>query len=122
MLSQDGRRAWAFLALLGGSGVFTLFAAAALYMLRGNDPYVFWLGMAAHVQLFLCLSGFMAMFVKRDLTVDTKWGKIVVKDQEDVQRIVEQNIRSNDSARAGSAGLRDGDEEHRDLFAKQDDR
>jgi hypothetical protein len=89
MLSADGRRAWAFLALLGASGVFTAFAAVALFLLRGSAFYVFWLGIAAHVQLFVCLTGFMAMFVKRDLTVDTKYGKVVIKDQNDVHRIVD---------------------------------
>lgn len=69
LASHDGRRAWAFLALLGASAVMTAFAAVVLYIVRGDMKLAFWLGVAAHVQILMCLSGFMAMFIKRDIAV-----------------------------------------------------
>jgi hypothetical protein len=62
------------------SGIMTVFAAAAMYILTDHSAYVFWLGLAAHVQLLLCLTGFMAMFVKRDIGLDTKYGSLKLKD------------------------------------------
>lgn len=112
MTNVDGRRAWAFLALLGASGVFTVFAAVAVWLVRKDDDYAFILGLAAHLQLLICLSGFTAMFVKRELTVDTRYGKILIKDQEDVERIVKQDIRSDDAGAADGAGV-DRDVEER---------
>lgn len=67
LLRPDGRRAWAFLALLGASGVMTAMITLILYMVRINTKYVFYLGLAAHAQLAICITGFMAMFVKRQV-------------------------------------------------------
>ena len=58
ILSPDGRRAWAFAAIMGGAGVFTLFAAVGLYMVRENLLYVLWLTLAVHVHLFVALTAF----------------------------------------------------------------
>lgn len=51
--THDGRRALSFLAVMGGSMVFTLFAAAALWLLRGHADFTFYLGIAAHVQVLI---------------------------------------------------------------------
>lgn len=51
--THDGRRAWAFLAILGGSMVFTIFAAIGVYIVRNNAGLSFWLAIAAHAQVFL---------------------------------------------------------------------
>lgn len=87
LLEQDGRRAWGFLALLGGSGVMTAMIAVILWLLRGEAKYLFWLGLAAHAQLAICITGFMAMFVKRNVEV-TKDGikvqDLTVKTEGDV--------------------------------------
>lgn len=85
LLTGDGRRAWAFLALLGASGVMTGFAAWAMWLVRANQTYVLWLGFAAHVQLFVCITGFLAMFVKREITGDIKNGTFSVKDKNNVE-------------------------------------
>jgi len=69
ILTPDGRRAWAFLALLGGSAVMTGFAAVGVYLVRGNAGLSFWLALAAHAQVALCLTGFLALFVKRSIKV-----------------------------------------------------
>jgi hypothetical protein len=51
--THDGRRALAFLAVMGGAMVFTLFAAAGLWLLRDNPGFTFYLALAAHVQVLV---------------------------------------------------------------------
>lgn len=67
LLTADGRRAWAFMAVLGGCIVMTVFAAVGVYLVSGNAAYSFWLAMAAHVQILLGLGVFGAHFVKRSI-------------------------------------------------------
>jgi hypothetical protein len=82
ILTPDGRRAWAFLALLGGCAVMTAFAAIGVYIVRNDSGLSFWLAMAAHVQIMLGLTGFTALFVKRTI----KAGKdgVEIEDKDDV--------------------------------------
>jgi hypothetical protein len=65
--TADGRRAWAFLAILGGCLTMTVFAAVGVYLVSGNEEYSFWLAMAAHAQILLGISVFGAQFVKRTI-------------------------------------------------------
>ena len=51
--THDGRRALAFLAVMGGAMVFTLFAAAGLWLLRNHPGFTFYLALAAHVQVLV---------------------------------------------------------------------
>jgi lysylphosphatidylglycerol synthetase-like protein (DUF2156 family) len=53
IMSADGRRAWAFAAIVGGCVVFTGFAAAAVWQLRAQPFYLLVLGLAAHVQILV---------------------------------------------------------------------
>lgn len=79
--TNDGRRADAFAAILGGCVVMTLFAAAGVYLVSGNARYSFWLAIAAHVQIIVGLTAFSALFVKRTI----KAGKdgVEISDQAD---------------------------------------
>lgn len=63
--TPDGRRAWAFLAILGGCVTMTLFAAFGVYIVRKDAGLSFWLALAAHAQIALGLTAFTALFVKR---------------------------------------------------------
>lgn len=54
--THDGRRALAFLAILGGCIVMTVFAAVGVYIVSENKGLSFWLAIAAHVQIFLGMS------------------------------------------------------------------
>jgi hypothetical protein len=69
LLTQDGRRALAFLALLGGAAVMTGFAAYGVYQLRAQPGFVFWLALAAHAQVAICLTAFAGLLVKRTIKV-----------------------------------------------------
>lgn len=80
ILTQDGRRAWAFLALLGGSIVMTLFAAAGVYIVRQDAGLSFWLAIAAHVQILIGMTGFGALLYKR--TIKAGRDGVEISDQE----------------------------------------
>ena len=69
LLTAEGRRAAAFLAALCGCAVLTMFAAIGVFLVRGHVTYSFWLAIAAHVQIGVVLTGFIAMFVKRHIKV-----------------------------------------------------
>jgi hypothetical protein len=51
--THNGRRALAFLAVLGGCMVFTVFAAVGLYLVRDHPDFTFYLALAAHVQILI---------------------------------------------------------------------
>ncbi len=51
--THDGRRSLAFLAVLGGCMVFTVFAAVGLYLVRDHPDFTFYLALAAHGQVFV---------------------------------------------------------------------
>lgn len=55
IMTDDGRKAWSFIALVGAGMTFTLFAAFAVWMLRSSSGFTFWLGLAAHLQVFMVL-------------------------------------------------------------------
>ena len=51
--THDGRRALAFLAVMGGAMVFTVFAAVGLYLLRHHPDFTFYLALCAHAQVLV---------------------------------------------------------------------
>jgi hypothetical protein len=51
--THDGRRAWAFLAIVGGCMVFTVMAIVGVYLARNSPEYTFLLAVCAHIQVFL---------------------------------------------------------------------
>lgn len=69
LYNSDGRRAGAFVALLGAAMVFTVYASVVLFLVRNATGLAFWLGIAAHLQLAIITTGFIALFVKRTLSV-----------------------------------------------------
>lgn len=81
LFTPDGRRATAFLAILGGSIVMTIFAAVGVYIVRKDAGLSFWLALAAHAQIALGLTAFTALFVKRSISAGRDGVKI--EDQGD---------------------------------------
>lgn len=51
--TPEGRRAFAFFAILGGCIVMTVFAAVGVYLVSGDVKLSFWLAIAAHVQILV---------------------------------------------------------------------
>lgn len=54
--TPDGRRAFAFFAILGGCIVMTAFAAVGVYLVSGDVKLSFWLAIAAHAQILIGLT------------------------------------------------------------------
>lgn len=70
LYTADGRRAWAFMAILGGCMVSTVYLFGATWFLRGEPGFLFWLAMAANVQLLIGLTLLGALFVRRTIRID----------------------------------------------------
>lgn len=51
--THEGRRAFAFFAILGGCIVQTLYVSVVTYLLRDHAEYLFWLAMAGNVLLVI---------------------------------------------------------------------
>lgn len=67
IMTPDGRRALAFVALVGGAIVMTLFAAAGVYLTRNSAQHAFYLALAAHFQVFVVLFAIGALLVRRTI-------------------------------------------------------
>lgn len=63
--TPDGRRAYAFLAILGGSVVMTLFAAVGVWLVSGNARYSLILALAAHLQILVGMSALSFLLGRR---------------------------------------------------------
>ena len=51
--THDGRRAWSFLAIVGGCVVFTVLIFISLWLLHNHPGFVFWLAVLAHAQVLV---------------------------------------------------------------------
>ena len=67
LTTPEGRRAAAFGAMTGGAMAMTIYAAFALWIVRGNPEYAFGLGLAAHIAVMIVLSGFVGLLIKRTI-------------------------------------------------------
>lgn len=65
ILTPDGRKAWAFMAIVGGCVVFTLFAAVGVYLVRESAWFAFWLALAAHAQLLVGMTALSFLLGRR---------------------------------------------------------
>ena len=72
--THDGRRAWAFLAIMGGSMVFTAIIIWSVWMLRGHVGFVFWLALAAHAQVLVGMTALGWQMGRRLLASATRDG------------------------------------------------
>jgi len=65
ILNQDGRRAWAFAAIVGACIVMTAFAFFGVWQVRFIAKYTFYLALAAHAQILVGLTCIGALLVRR---------------------------------------------------------
>ena len=80
--TPDGRGGWALLAIIGGCMVFTLFAAAGVYLVRDTPGFTFWLALAAHVQVLVGMTALSALLVKRTVRAGRDGVEITDHSQE----------------------------------------
>lgn len=67
--TADGRRAYAFLALLGGAVVSTALTIWFIILLRHSAGFVFWLAIASELNTIICLTGMSALLVRRSYSI-----------------------------------------------------
>jgi hypothetical protein len=65
IIDPEGRRYWAFLVILGGCFIFTIFAAIGVWLVSGNAYYSLILALAAHAQLFVGMGAFSFVLGRR---------------------------------------------------------
>ena len=70
LLTTEGRRAGALVLLACAGAVMTVYAAAAMYLVRSHHSDVLALGMSAHVIIFVAVTGFAGLLVKRMLKAE----------------------------------------------------
>lgn len=81
--TSDGRRAWAFAAMVGGCVIFTAFAAVGVYLVRSDANYSFLLALAAHGQVLVGMTGLAALLIKRSVKI-SKDGAEITDMEKDV--------------------------------------
>lgn len=79
--THDGRRALAFLAVMGGAMVFTVFAAVGLYLLRDHPDFTFYLALAAHVQVLVGMTA-LGWQMGRRLSVNAGRDGVTINDSQ----------------------------------------
>jgi hypothetical protein len=63
--TPEARMAWAFVAIVGGCIVFTVFAAVGVYIVRGSNGLSFWLALAAHGQVLVGMTALSFLLGRR---------------------------------------------------------
>lgn len=67
-LETNERKNLALWMLFGGAIIFTAYATAGLWLTASEPTYVFWLAIAAHIQIFTIMTGYVAQLVKKETT------------------------------------------------------
>lgn len=81
IMNPDGRRAWAFAAIVGGCIVFTVFAAVGVYLVADNAHYAFLLALAAHAQVLVGM-GALGWVLGRRVSISATRDGITTDDKE----------------------------------------
>lgn len=81
-LRTEERKNLALLMMFGGAVIFTLYAGITLWLLAGVPQSVLWLGLVAHVQILTIMTGFIALLVRRRITVGKEG--VTIDDEEEV--------------------------------------
>lgn len=88
LLSPDGRRAAALLFLAGAGAVMTVYAAFAMYLVKNVATDVLALGLSAHVIIFVVVTGFAGLLVKRMLKASVAGSSFEASDTVDAAPVV----------------------------------
>ncbi len=83
LLTTEGRRAAALVLLAGAGAVMTVYAAVALWLVRFHHADVLTLGLSAHVIIFVCVTGFAGLLIKRMLKASVLGNNFESSDQPD---------------------------------------
>lgn len=106
IMTPDGRRAWAFVAIWIGCLVFTLFAGTAVWLVSGNAYYSLILGLAANAQLFVGMSAFAFVLGRRMLFSASRAG-VTFDDREEPATPAEGALAASAAAQSVADELAD---------------
>lgn len=87
ILTTEGRKAWAFAAIVGGCVVFTVFAAVGVYLVRGSAWFAFWLALAAHGQILVGM-GALAYVLGARRNIKVSKDSFEIEDQAEAAQTV----------------------------------
>lgn len=79
--THDGRRALSFLAIMGGAMVYTAIIIWSLWMLREHPGFVFYLALAAHVQVLIGMTA-LGWQMGRRLNVAASRDGVTINDSQ----------------------------------------
>lgn len=83
IITPDGRRAFAFLAIVGGCMVFTAIIIWSVWMIRDHPGFVFYLALAAHVQVLIGMTA-LGWAMGRRLNVNAGRDGVTINDSANV--------------------------------------
>jgi len=81
--TEAGRRAWAFLAVMGGAMVFTAINIWILWMLRNHEGFLFYLGLAGHIQILVGMTA-LGWAMGRRLNVNAGRDGVTINDSHNI--------------------------------------
>jgi hypothetical protein len=67
LMDAEGRRAWAVVIAFGCGVSMTVYAGAALWLVRNNPMLAFWLGLGGLFIILVVITAFTGLLVKRDI-------------------------------------------------------
>lgn len=82
LLDPEGRRGWALIALVLGGVALTTYSAFALYLVRGNENFAFYLGLAAMVSTDIILTGLAGLLIKRSIKGSVLGNSFEISDEQ----------------------------------------
>ena len=67
-MNSEQRKNFTLLAMLGGAVTMTILAALAIWLVKASPLYVLYLGLAAHLQIVIVMTGLTAQIVRRKIS------------------------------------------------------
>ena len=82
LTDPEGRRGWALIAMVLGGVALTTYSAFALYLVRRNENFAFYLGLAAMVSVDIVLTGLGALLIKRTIKGSVLGNSFEISDEQ----------------------------------------
>lgn len=77
---SDRRRDWALALMAGGGMAMTALAGTGMWWLRARADYVFWLSIICHLHIFVSITGFAGLLMKRTIRATLAGNSVEISD------------------------------------------
>ena len=67
-MTSEQRKNYTLLVMLGGAIVMTILTALAMWLVQASPLYILYLGLAAHLQIVIVMTGLTAQIVRRKIS------------------------------------------------------